>query len=120
MMAKCEGCGCDETRCICDEPMTQPPLPIQPEELRSPRRIQRERDDGYPYVETVEPTKRELAAATAIATLQAELTRVTEAAKKLSLAAQTTGGTAGRDEGLCAAIDSLEEALAAPQGGETK
>lgn len=36
-----------------------------------------------------------------------------EALKKLSFAAQTTGGVAGRDEGLCQAIEGAAEALAA-------
>lgn len=35
-----------------------------------------------------------------------------QALKKLSFAARTTGGTAGRDDFLCDAIDTVEAALA--------
>ena len=37
--------------------------------------------------------------------------RLLEAIKRLSFCAQTTGGTAGRDEGLCAAIGEAEKAI---------
>lgn len=39
-------------------------------ELQSPRRVRRERDDGYPYIETIAPTERELRAAAALSILQ--------------------------------------------------
>ena len=39
-----------------------------------------------------------------------------EALRKLSFAAQTSGGTAGRDEGLCEAIGIATAALAKAQG----
>jgi hypothetical protein len=39
-----------------------------------------------------------------------------EALRKLSFAAQTTGGTAGRDEALVAAIDEAAAALAKARG----
>jgi len=44
--------------------------------------------------------------------LQADNRRLREAAKKLSFAAQTTGGTAGRDEILQEGIGVVEQALA--------
>jgi hypothetical protein len=40
--------------------------------------------------------------------------RLVEAGKALSFAAQITGGTAGRDDGLVAAIDCFSAALAHP------
>jgi regulator of replication initiation timing len=40
--------------------------------------------------------------------------RLRQALKRLSFAAQTTGGVAGRDEGLVAAIDNASQTL---QGG---
>jgi hypothetical protein len=43
--------------------------------------------------------------------LFAEVERLRGALKRLSFAAQTTGGVAGRDEGLVAAIDTAREAL---------
>jgi hypothetical protein len=52
---------------------------------------------------------------------KARAARLEEAGNRLSFAAQTTGGTAGRDEGLCAAIDAWTAALAdAPREGETR
>ena len=41
--------------------------------------------------------------------------RLLEAIKRLSFCAQTTGGTAGRDEELCAAIGEAEKAIAAAE-----
>ena len=41
-----------------------------------------------------------------VAALEAEVERLRGALKRLSFAAQTTGGVAGRDEGLVAAIDN--------------
>jgi len=43
--------------------------------------------------------------------LQEALDELIIAAKRLSVAAQTSGGTAGRDEGLCDAIDYIATAL---------
>jgi hypothetical protein len=40
-----------------------------------------------------------------------EVERLRGALKRLSFAAQTTGGVAGRDEGLVAAIDNARQAL---------
>jgi hypothetical protein len=39
------------------------------------------------------------------------------ALKRLSFASQTTGGAAGRDDGLCAAIDDAEAVIASVKGG---
>jgi hypothetical protein len=43
---------------------------------------------------------------------------VRAALKQLMFAAQITGGTAGRDESLCAAVDQAERALATPSTGD--
>ena len=53
----------------------------------------------------------------AITALREENERLREALKRLSFAAQTTGGVAGRDEGLVAAIDNASQALN-PDGPE--
>lgn len=52
-----------------------------------------------------------------IAALEAERDRLREAGDKLSFAAQTTGGVAGRDEWLVAAIEGWQRARAALEGG---
>jgi hypothetical protein len=49
-----------------------------------------------------------------LARLTADNARLRGALKKLSFAAQTTGGTAGRDEALVAAIDLAQTVLEAP------
>jgi hypothetical protein len=41
------------------------------EELRKPRVVQRERDDGYPYRETIPPSPLQLKAAARLASLSA-------------------------------------------------
>lgn len=46
--------------------------------------------------------------------------RLLEAIKRLSFCAQTTGGTAGRDEGLCAAIGEAEKAIAAAEAQQER
>ena len=46
-----------------------------------------------------------------ITRLTAEMKRLRAALKRLSFLAQTTGGTAGRDEELCAAIAEAEAIL---------
>lgn len=46
--------------------------------------------------------------------------RLLEAIKRLSFCAQTTGGTAGRDEGLCAAIGGAEKAIAAAEAQQER
>lgn len=46
--------------------------------------------------------------------------RLLEAIKRLSFCAQTTGGTAGRDEGLCAAIGEAEKAIAAAEAQQKR
>lgn len=46
--------------------------------------------------------------------------RLLEAIKRLSFCAQTTGGTAGRDEGLCAAIGEAEKAVAAAEAQQKR
>jgi len=48
-----------------------------------------------------------------IARLTAENARLREALRQLSFAAQTTGGTAGRDDALVAAIDLARAAMLA-------
>jgi hypothetical protein len=50
-------------------------------------------------------------AADLITRQQEQIGRLEGAGKRLSLAAQTTGGTAGRDEELVAAIDQMSAAL---------
>lgn len=50
-----------------------------------------------------------------VAKLRAEVEDLRKTLRALSFAAQTTGGTAGQDEGLCAAIASAEAALAEGQ-----
>lgn len=47
--------------------------------------------------------------------LQASVKALDEAGNRLSFMAQTSGGTAGRDDGLMAAIDGWTAALAASQ-----
>jgi hypothetical protein len=47
-----------------------------------------------------------------IGDLHAKLKETVAAGNRLSFAAQTTGGTAGRDEGLMAAIDAWAAVLA--------
>jgi len=46
--------------------------------------------------------------------------RLLEAIKRLSFCAQTTGGTAGRDEELCAAIGEAEKAIAAAEAQQDR
>ena len=46
--------------------------------------------------------------------------RLLEAIKRLSFCAQTTGGTAGRDEGLCAEIGEAEKAIAAAEAQQKR
>ncbi len=46
--------------------------------------------------------------------------RLLDAIKRLSFCAQTTGGTAGRDEGLCAAIGGAEKAIAAAEAQQER
>ena len=46
-----------------------------------------------------------------VETLQGRIEKLTTALRRLSFAAQTTGGTAGRDEGLQAAIAEATAAL---------
>lgn len=46
--------------------------------------------------------------------------RLLEAIKRLSFCAQTTGGTAGRDEELCAAIGEAEKAIAAAEAQQER
>ena len=50
-------------------------------------------------------------AATRISTLSSREAVLREAGNRLSFAAQISGGTAGRDEGLVAAIEGWERAL---------
>ena len=52
-----------------------------------------------------------------VAEVTAERDRLREALKQLSFAAQITGGVAGRDENLCAAIDNAQKALEGREGG---
>lgn len=49
-----------------------------------------------------------------VATLRAEVERLREAGDRLSFCAQTSGGTAGRDEDLIASIDRWQEVRATP------
>ena len=52
-----------------------------------------------------------LAAADAIEAYEAALRELVSVSSRLAVAAQTTGGVAGRDEGLCAEIDRLAQPL---------
>ncbi|MGE5551498.1 MAG: hypothetical protein ACM3ZC_13380 [Bacteroidota bacterium] len=49
-----------------------------------------------------------------------QMRAIVEAARKVVFLARTTGGTAGRDEELCAGLDALEKALAALDGEGNK
>src|SRR5208283_4310066 len=51
------------------------------------------------------------AALARIAELEAALLKLIKASSRLAIAAQTTGGVAGRDEGLCLEIDRLAQPL---------
>ena len=61
-------------------------------------------DTGLHMVELLERVQQRLAGR--------EIHQLVASAKRLSFAAQITGGTAGRDEGLVSAIDELEGVLA--------
>lgn len=54
---------------------------------------------------------RAQSAEAALAELRGAARKLAKAAARLSIAAQTTGGVAGRDEGLCAEIDRLSQPL---------
>ncbi len=70
-------------------------------------------DSGDVRIENEANAARIVSCVNALSGLNPEGVRaVVEAARKLSFAAQTTGGTAGRDDGLVAAIDAMEAALA--------
>ena len=76
----------------------------------------REAGNPVPYREPIEPMSRMdmifiAHARQDIPDLLARVEELTKALRQLTFAARTSGGVAGRDDGLCAACDEAEAAL---------
>lgn len=112
-------CGAEDEFAPCTLDMTHSEAWLHWRQLAHDRyariaQLEAERDERHAlHVEQVRITNEWIARADRA---EARLRKAVEAGNRLSFAAQTTGGTAGRDEGLVAAIDAWAATLARLQG----